>query len=80
MNPIYRSKANRPLSSIPGGEKVQVAQVIGGRALVRRLREMGISNGVEIEVAQNTGGPVIIMLGNSRMALGQGMAGKIMVE
>ncbi len=80
MNPIYRSKDNRPLSSIHGGERVQVTQVIGGRALVRRLREMGISNGVEIEVAQNTGGPVIIILGNSRMALGQGMAGKIMVE
>ena len=57
-----------------------VKAVAGGRDLTRRLREMGIHEGVKIEVAQNTGGPVIIILGNSRMALGQGMAGKILVE
>ena len=80
MNPIYRSRSSRHLSSIRGGEKVVVKAVAGGRDLTRRLREMGIHEGVKIEVAQNTGGPVIIILGNSRMALGQGMAGKILVE
>ena len=46
---------------------------------------MGLSVGCEVEMIQNgrgseTGGPVVVRAGETRLMLGHGMAGKIIVR
>jgi ferrous iron transport protein A len=62
------------------GEVVRVTSIHGGRGVHRRLRDLGINSGCELKVVQNNGGPVIVIVGDSRMGLGRGVADKIVVE
>lgn len=69
-----------PLSMAPPGEVVQVVAVRAGWGLQRRLAEMGLNPGVEVRVLNSQRpGPVVIDVRGSRLALGQGVAHKIMV-
>lgn len=71
-----------PLSIIEEGKTVRVVKVLGGRGLARRLYEIGLLPGAEIEVVRNSKhGPVIV---RNKIAgtfsLGYGVARKIVVE
>jgi len=55
-------------------------QLLGGVSFLKKLKEMGILPGSILEVLQNNGGPVMLGLGNSKVALGQGIAKKIYVK
>ena len=69
-----------PLSMATQGEIVQVVVVRAGWGLQRRLAEMGLNPGVKIRVLNSQRpGPVVIDVRGSRLALGQGVAHKIMV-
>lgn len=69
-----------PLTMARPGEKIRMVAVRVGWGLTRRLADMGLLPGVIIRVvhSQNSG-PVIIDLRGSRLALGRGVAQKIMV-
>ena len=69
-----------PLSMVAPGQPVQLVQILAGRRLRRRLTEMGLTPGVELTVMQDHGGPLLVSVYNSRLALGRGMAHKIMVN
>ncbi len=70
-----------PLSKVSDGKKVQLVSVHGGRGLVARLAAMGMIPGVELEVIRgSTHGPVVVAVKQSRLALGRGMAHKVMVK
>jgi ferrous iron transport protein A len=70
----------RSLSEIEEGVSVTVVGIQGGRGIRNRLTEMGLLPGAEITVLRNGGrGPFVICVKNSRMALGRGVADKIMV-
>jgi len=70
-----------PLSVAVRGEKVRIMRILGGRGFVRRLNEMGLYPGVEIEIiSDGQAGPFIIGLGGLRFGIGFGMAKKIFVE
>ncbi len=63
------------------GERVRAVGILGGQCLARRLTNMGLFRGVTLEILSGgRRGPVIIRLGASRLALGRGMAAKILVE
>lgn len=69
-----------PLSMVSPGEVVQVVAVRAGWGLQRRLAEMGLNPGVKVRVMNSQRpGPVVIDVRGSRLALGQGVAHKIMV-
>ena len=68
-----------PLSSLGVGEAGCLLQVGAGRRLRRRLAELGLTPGVRMTVLQNAGGPVLICVRNSRLALGRQMAHKLAV-
>ena len=69
-----------PLSMVSQGEQVQVVAIRAGWGLQRRLAEMGLNPGVQIRVMNSQRpGPVVIDVRGSRLALGQGVAQKIMV-
>ncbi len=70
-----------PLSQAKAGDRVLVAQLQGGRRLCSRLADMGIIPGAVLCVVQSIcAGPAIISIRGERMALGQGMAEKVLVR
>lgn len=64
------------------GTKGTITSVNGGYGFIRKLDVMGIRIGMEITVVsrQWMKGPVTIRFGNTDVALGYGMAGKILVK
>lgn len=71
-----------PLGFLRAGSGAVVKDFHGGKGLHRRLMEMGLVHGARIRVLQNDrSGPLIISIGGEgRLAIGRGMALKIMVE
>ena len=69
-----------PLNAIGIGKYGEVNSIDGGEMMCKRLMEMGINKGALIEVIRNDVGPLIIGLGQTRFALGRGMAQKVMVK
>ena len=67
------------LSSIPAGQTVQMANIDAGRRLKHRLTELGLTPGVKVTIVQNNGGPILISVRDSRIAIGREMANKIQV-
>ena len=67
------------LTNVPLGETYQLVSLNGGKALQRRLAEMGLTPGVRLRVLQDCGGPLLVAIRSSRVALGRGMASKITV-
>ncbi len=72
-------RRTRPLSTVRRGETVQLARIEAGRRLARRLAELGLTPGVSIQVLHVNGGPILIAVRGARLALGKGMAEKILV-
>jgi len=70
-----------PLTFLAAGEKGQVVDIKGGRGIVQRLYEIGFvpSTVVEILVSHNPG-PILVNVKGARIAIGRGMAAKIMVR
>jgi ferrous iron transport protein A len=69
-----------PLSLAPAGEPMTIVDVRAGSRLRHRLSDLGLVPGTVIEVVQSLGrGPVILALGDSRLALGRGASHKVLV-
>ena len=69
-----------PLAMARHGELVTVIGVRAGWGLQRRLADMGLTPGIQIRVINSQmPGPVLIDLRGSRVALGRGVAQKVMV-
>jgi len=71
-----------PLTQMESGKKGKVIEVQGGRGLIARLNAMGIRPGVGITKisGQIMRGPVIVSVGNTQIAIGFGMASRVLVE
>jgi ferrous iron transport protein A len=68
------------LSTMAPGEVGVVRQLAGGRGFVSRLATLGFTLGVEVNMVQNFGhGPLIVMVRDTRVALGRGEAMKVLV-
>ena len=68
-----------PLSLIEEGEEGFVYLLSGGEGFVSRLAGMGIIAGTKVKVLRNSGGQVIVLASDTRIALGKGQADKILV-
>jgi len=69
------------LAEAPEGSRVVVVGLaVGGWGIRRRLLEMGISPGSVLEVVSNFRGPVVVRVRGVVMALGRGMAAKVLVR
>jgi len=70
-----------PLSMLPEGREAIVVEVRGGWGLVRRLAELGFTSGTKVKVLNSApSGPLLVMVRGSRVALGRGLAMKIIVK
>jgi Fe2+ transport system protein FeoA len=69
-----------PLSELAIGQRLRLLRVVGGQRLQRRLLALGLSLGGEIEVVQRRGGGVVVARDGNRVALGSGIAQKLLGE
>lgn len=71
-----------PLSQMEEGESGRVIEIQGGRGLMNRLEAMGIRPGKKVTKLSSMfmRGPVTVQVGTSQIAIGFGMAGKIIIE
>jgi ferrous iron transport protein A len=74
-------KANilTPLANFPVGSHVCIKEIAGGRQLIHRLLSLGLRVGSEIELIQRRGGGVVVAKAGTRVALGAGVAEKLLV-
>jgi ferrous iron transport protein A len=68
-----------PLVMASEGAPMRIHTLQGGKGLVLRLTELGLNVGAEISILQRQGGGLLIARGETRIALGGGMAAKILV-
>lgn len=71
-----------PVSKMESGQSGKVIEIQGGQAVAARLNALGIMPGRRITKVSSMlmRGPITIQSGRTRLALGYGMAGKILVE
>jgi len=68
------------LSNVAVGQSVRLVRVHAGRRFSHRLAELGLTPGVEFSILHDSGGPLLISVRDSRIAIGRGMANKISVN
>ena len=69
------------LDQLAPGARAVVSELRGGRGFASRLAGMGVSIGCQVEVLQNSAyGPLLVLVRDTRIALGRGEAAKILVR
>jgi len=69
-----------PLTKLPVGKTAIVYQITSGHGACKRLNELGLIPGTKVELVNRiSSGPVMIRVKGSKLALGRGLARKVMV-
>lgn len=68
-----------PLNAVSEGNIVLVDNITGSEVTNKRLMEMGFSKGAPIKIMKNDIGALIVMVGETRLALARALAQKIIV-
>lgn len=80
VSPLEPTKALRfPLSGCRLGEVVCLQCLEVDHCVLHRLRELGLTPGVELSVVQDSGGPLLVSVRGSRVALGRDLAENLYV-
>jgi len=76
------SEVTVDLTQMREGERGRVIDIQGGGGLLRKLETLGIKQGTEIVKvsSQLMRGPITIRVGNTQVAIGFGMARRIIVK
>ena len=70
-----------PLVALEPGETARVYAERGGHGAARRLAALGLTPGQPVRIlSAGRGGPVLVEVRGSRIALGRGMAAKVLVR
>jgi Fe2+ transport system protein FeoA len=80
--PLKNEGALNALTDLAEGEKGVIVKALGGFGLVRRLADMGLTPGVEVKLVRkgSFSGPVEIEVRGVALALGRGVASKVLVK
>jgi ferrous iron transport protein A len=68
-----------PLSLAVTGRYI-ILSILGGKRMARKLEDMGLRVGDEIEIIKPAPGAIIISSGETRIGIGVGMANRIYVS
>jgi len=81
MNKSASPEERNSLIGLNPGESATVLRLDGGKGLTRKLAVLGFIPGAKVTMLQNFGrGPVIVSIGQARIALGRGEAMKVKVR
>ena len=69
-----------PIAMTKVGERVRVKNVTGGDTVKKHLGELGIIPGAFVTVVQTMNGSLIVGVHDSRIAINEDLARRIMVE
>jgi ferrous iron transport protein A len=78
--PQNDSPAYIRLSHLPVGGQAIIREIQGGQILMRRLLSLGLRIGSQVEVLHHRGRGVVAASAGNRIALGGGIAEKLLVE
>ncbi|MBN2369868.1 MAG: ferrous iron transport protein A [Vicinamibacteria bacterium] len=72
----------RPLSHLSSADEAEIVAIKGGTHLRARLNALGIFEGQRLRLLSGVGryGPVVVIVNRAHVALGRGMAAKIIVR
>lgn len=75
-------KTKTTLVDLKPGDEAVISGVDGGHGIITNMENLGIRLGVGVKVVSRhfMKGPVVVLAGSSRVAIGFGMAKKIVVE
>jgi ferrous iron transport protein A len=68
------------LNRLPVGTRACIREIQGGQNLSRRLLSLGLRVGSQVGVLHHRGRGVVVVSGGNRIALGGGVAEKLLVE
>lgn len=68
-----------PLPLAGEGATVRMVGVSGGQRAAHRLAELGLTPGVALTVLRDSGGTLLVAVGDTRLALGAGVAHTVLV-
>jgi len=70
------------LVDLEKGDSGTITQITGGYGQQRHMRSLGVREGKEINIVakQPIGGPIIIDIDGNQIAIGRGMATRVMVK
>lgn len=70
------------LADLKPGSRGKIVLIKGGRKVVKRLADLGLSYGTEVEILRKAPfrGAVEIKARNSKLVLGRGLASKILIK
>lgn len=70
-----------PLAFLEAGREAVVVEIRGGRGLQGRLTAMGIAPGRKVRLVNiGAGGPAVVAVGDTRLAIGRGQLHSVMVS
>lgn len=72
----------KPLIDLAQGEDGVIAAISGGRGMQHRLRRLGLAEGQTVRKlsALAMGGPIVVRVNRTQVAIGRGMARRVLVE
>ena len=68
------------LETAAQGQWLRLMHIDAGKQLTHRLTELGLTPGVKLMIVHDSGGPMVLSVRDSRVAIGRGMAGKLFVS
>lgn len=68
------------LSSLKKNESGIICEVAGECSARNRLCELGLNKGVSVQIVKNDIGPLILEIQGHKLAIGKGLADKILIE
>lgn len=69
-----------PLAECPRGRDACLRCLQVDRCVIHRLLELGLTPGTQVRVVQDAGGPMLLAVRGSRVALGRDLAERMWVE
>jgi len=78
---LYKA-SGATLASLGVGEKAIVEWIVAGPGAARRLADMGLTPGTEVKIVRRgpLGGPIQVEVRGTSLALGYGLASKVLVR
>jgi ferrous iron transport protein A len=82
QRPALQAQQQLPLTELPSGQTAVIIKLESGQGAQLRLRSLGIHEGQRVRKISRIGkiGPVVVLVDRTQIAVGHGMAKKILVQ